>query len=134
MAEAEKATTQTCGRRKGGRNHNRDDKGKQKICLDDLLKDGKTMTFFAGNITYASKKAKSYIYNLNGDVVSASGTHLGRAATSWWLKAMRKKGKWVAMGSCGHKIAGHSGLSAGMMMAARKGINAMFPGVDSEGF
>ena len=46
---------------------------------------------------------------------------------------MRRRAKWTAVASCGNKKLGHSGLSAGMMIAARQGVNALFPGVDHEG-
>ena len=58
--------------------------------LNDLIKEGRTGTFFASNITYASKKTKSYLYKLEDNVIAASGTHLNRKDSQKMLKAMRR--------------------------------------------
>ena len=54
---------------------NSENRRKTDIRLDDLIKEDKTGTYFASNITYASKKAKSYLYKLEDDVIAASETH-----------------------------------------------------------
>ena len=71
--------------------------------LDDLISDGSTASFFASNITYASEQAKYYLYNLGDDVIAAPETHLCRKQTLRCLRALRRTGKWVAVGPGGYK-------------------------------
>ena len=65
--------------------------------------------------------------------MAASDTRLGRKDTLCMLKGMRRKGKRWAAAACDYRKIGGSGLSAGVLMAIKKVVNAMIPETDHEG-
>lgn len=100
---------------------------------DELVKEEDACTFFSGYLAYASANALSFLYKLEDDVVAGSETHLGRKETLKMLKGMRREGDWRDTVSCGYRNVGRPGLSAGVLVAVKKGVSTMTPEADHEG-